>query len=212
MKRNAFSLKVKEGKKLEFRSMIGDMWSELTEALDKNDGANFSMWQIENIVFTYYETSEDNATLKSALKELLDRAADTFEWISDPTKEMRLMYHDFGIVRASKEMIRHRVFLTKLKGPFEEEYKKRHDALVEARGDEPDPGPDSNFSIWNAGGYIMGYDEIDTTMEKDETPEDHEATVAWETKMLEIMEWLTDDVDWLTGEHHGHVVRIGYHS
>ncbi len=22
-----------------------------------------------------------------------------------------------------------------------------------------------NFSIWNAGGYIFGYDEIDTTME-----------------------------------------------
>ena len=211
MKRNSFALKVKEGKKLTFRSMMGDMWSELTETLDREEAANFSMWQIENIVFTYYETSEDNAALKASLKGLLDRAADSFDWISDPTKEMRLMYHDFGIVRASKEMIRHRVFVTRLKEGYEEEYKKRYDALVEARGGEPDPGPDSNFSIWYAGGYIMGYDEIDITMEKEETEEEHEATKKWESRMLEIMDWLTDDVDWLTGMHHDHVVRIGIH-
>ena len=28
------------------------------------------------------------------------------------------------------------------------------------------------------------------------------ATVAWETRQLEIMDWLTDDVDWMTGETH----------
>lgn len=212
MKRNAFALKIKEGKKLAFRSMLSDMWSELTGTLDEHEAANYSMWQVEDIVFTYYETAEDDQVLKGSIRDLIDRASDSFEWISDPTKEMRLMYHDFGIIRASKEMIRHRVFVTRLKGDFEEEYKKRHDALVEARGDEPDPGPDSNFSIWYAGGYIMGYDEIDTSMEKDETPDEHQATVDWETRMLEIMEWLTDDVDWLTGECHEHVVRIAYHS
>lgn len=68
-------------------------------------------------------------------------------------------------------LIRHRVFITKLAQGAEEEYKARHDALVEARGDQVTLGPDSNFSIWSAGGYIFGYDEIDTSMECDKTEE-----------------------------------------
>ena len=107
---------------------------------------------------------------------------------------MRLMYHNFGIVRSDKELIRHRMFMTKLKPGCEEEYKARHDALIEQRGDSVDPGPDSNFSIWSAGGYIFGYNEIDTTMETEETPEEHENTIAWETRQLEIMDWITNDV------------------
>ena len=125
---------------------------------------------------------------------------------------MRLMYHNFGIVRENKELIRHRVFMTKLKPDCAEEYKRRHDALVEARGDVPDPGPDSNFSIWSDGNYIFGYDEIDTSMETDETPEAHENTVAWETRQLGIMDWITNDCDWLTGEIHADVVRLAYHG
>ena len=124
---------------------------------------------------------------------------------------MRLMYHNFGIVRKSKELIRHRMFMTKLKPGCEEEYKARHDGLVAARGDKIDPGPDSNFSIWSAGGYIFGYNEIDTTMEKEETPEAHEATVAWETRQLGIMDWITNDCDWLTGQVHSASVRLAWH-
>ena len=56
----------------------------------------------------------------------------------------------------------------------------------------------SNFSIWSAGGYIFGYDEIDTTMEVEETPQAREATIAWETRQLGIMDWITNDVDWMT--------------
>ena len=81
-----------------------------------------------------------------------------------------------------------------------------------ARGGKTDPGPDSNFSIWNAGRYIFGYDEIDVTMETPETKEEHDQTVKWESGMLEIMEWITDDVDWLTGERHPHVIRLASHS
>ncbi len=68
----------------------------------------------------------------------------------DPRQNMRLMYHNFGIVRSDKELIRHRMFMTKLKPGCEEEYKSRHDALIAQRGDSIDPGPDSNFSIWSA--------------------------------------------------------------
>ena len=84
-------------------------------------------------------------------------------------------------------------------------------ALIEQRGDSVDPGPDSNFSIWSAGGYIFGYNEIDTTMETEETPEEHENTIAWETRQLEIMDWITNDVDWMTKEHHVSSIRLAWH-
>ena len=94
----------------------------------------------------------------------------------------------------------------------EEEYKARHDGLVAAREGRIDPGPDSNFSIWSAGGYIFGYDEIDTTMEVEETPEAREATIAWETRQLGIMDWITNDVDWMTKEVHPSSVRLAWHN
>ena len=83
---------------------------------------------------------------------------------------------------------------------------------MEARGKKVTPGPDSNFSIWYAGGYIFGYDEIDTTMEVEETAQAHAATVAWESKQLEIMDWITNDVDWLTGQWHPASVRLAWHQ
>ena len=70
----------------------------------------------------------------------------------------------------------------------------------------------TEISIWNAGGYIFGYDEIDTTMEIDETPQDREATVAWETRQLGIMDWITNDVDWMTGEWHPASRRLAWHN
>ncbi len=211
MERNTFAIKVNDGQKELFRNGLKNIWPGLTKLLDEEKASNFSMWQIENVVFAYYETEERNETLYNGLLKVFEVISGCFSWISAPTEKMRLMYHDFGIIRQSKEQIRHRVFVTRLHDGCEEEYKSRHDALVDARGDIPDPGPDSNFSIWYAGGYIMGYDEIDITMEKDESKEEHEATVAWESRMLEIMDWLTDDVDWLTGLHHDHIVRIGIH-
>lgn len=153
-----------------------------------------------------------NAEEKSVKNRLTGEIQDTFQWISTPGEDMRLMYHNFGVVRENKELIRHRMFMTKLKDGCEEEYKARHDGLIAQRGDTVDPGPDSNFSIWSAGGYIFGYDEIDTTMERDETPEEHEATVAWETRQLGIMDWITNDVDWMTGECHPASRRLAWHN
>ena len=140
--------------------------------------------------------------------QIFDCFRDCIEWISAPWQEMRLMYQNIGVIRENKELIRHRVFMTRLKPGCAEEYRRRHAALEEARGEVPDPGPDSNFTIWSAGGYIFGYDEIDTTMEKDQTAEDLEGTRSWETRQLEIMDWITNDVDWLTGEVHPACVCI----
>lgn len=49
-------------------------------------------------------------------------------------------------------------------------------------------------------------------METDETPEEHAATIAWETRRLGIMDWITNDVDWMTGEHHSVSKRIAWHA
>lgn len=215
MERHAFAWEVKKGSMNLFRKKLGEGWPEVRAFLDRNEVKNASLWNCDAYVFGYYETSEGKTFSpdeKAAWKTILAAFADLITWISVPGKDMRLMYHDFGIVRESKELIRHRVFMTKLKPDCEEEYKRRHDALVEARGGVPDPGPDSNFSIWSAGGFIFGYDEIDTTMEVEETPEAREATIAWETRQLGIMDWITNDVDWMTGEHHSPVIRLAWHQ
>lgn len=215
MLRHGFAFAVKEGKTGVFRKNLGIIWPELTQFLDSHSIVNFSMWNAERIVFGYYETNDDfyfSDKDKELVKIWEEKYSDNYEWISTPFEEMRLMYHDFGIVRPCKELIRHRVFITKLVPGSEEEYKARHDALVEARNGKATEGPDSNFSIWNAGGYIFGYNEIDTTMEKDRTEEDRQGDIEWETKMLEIMSWLTNDVDWITGQCHESIRRICWHN
>lgn len=215
MERHAFAMKVKDGQMNTYRRKLGEIWPELIGFLDRNQIKNFSIWNVEQLIFGYYEKADGavlNAEEKSVRDRLTEKIQDTFQWISTPGEDMRLMYHNFGVVRESKELIRHRMFMTKLKDGCEEEYKARHDGLIAQRGDTVDPGPDSNFSIWSAGGYIFGYDEIDTTMERDETPEEHEATVAWETRQLGIMDWITNDVDWMTGECHPASRRLAWHN
>lgn len=215
MERHAFAMKVKDGRMNTYRWKLGEIWPELTGFLDRNQIKNFSIWNADQLIFGYYEKADGavlNAEEKLVKDRLIGEIQDTFQWISTPGEDMRLMYHNFGVVRENKELIRHRMFMTKLKDGCEEEYKARHDGLIAQRGDTVDPGPDSNFSIWSAGGYIFGYDEIDTTMERDETPEEHEATVAWETRQLGIMDWITNDVDWMTGECHPASRRLAWHN
>ncbi len=216
MVRNTFALKLRPNSLSKFGSTLKENWAALSRKLDILEISNFSMWRAEDLIFGYFETLEEidswSEENKEFFRELNQRFENCYDWISTPFKSMRLMYQDFGVIREDKELIRHRVFMTKLNGEFEEEYKRRHDALVEARNGAINPGPDSNFSIWSAGGYIFGYDEIDTTMEKERTEADRQADIKWETKMLEIMTWITDDVDWITGMHHPHVIRICYHN
>ena len=215
MERHAFAMKIKEGQMNAYRKCLGEIWPELTAFLDRNEIKNFSIWNAADLIFGYYENADGKKLSEEELAArdvLVKKVEDTFDWISTLGEDMRLMYHDFGIVRESKELIRHRMFMTKLKPGCEEEYKRRHNVLVERRGDTVDPGPDSNFSIWSAGGYIFGYNEIDTTMEVEETEEDRKNTIEWETRQLGIMDWITNDVDWMTGEHHPAVKRPAWHN
>ena len=129
MERHAFALKIKPGKFNDFRSGLGKIWNDLTHLMDDLEFSNFSLWQIDDLVFGYYEddifTPRPSAAQKEEYTHLVERMGDTFEWISSPMEEMRLMYQDFGIVRPNKELIRHRVFATKLIPGAQEEYKRR---------------------------------------------------------------------------------------
>ena len=215
MERYTFAIKLRDGMHSSFRSKLGDVWPLLTDFLDRNDIHNFSLWSVLDIVFGYCELS-DNMTIVDTEQRKAAGFVQSFEgcfdWISEPKQTMQLMYHDYGVIRESKELIRHRVFVTKLKAGCRDEYKKRHDRLILERGNQVNLGPVSNFSIWNAGDYIFGYNEIDTTMERERTTESLEATRNWETKQLEIMDWITNDMDWLTGEYHPAINRIAWHS
>lgn len=165
---------------------------------------NFSLWQMEEYLFGYGECeSESMACFDSVLGRLPEGA----RLICKPG-EMPMMYHDLGVVREDKSLIRHRVFATRLKPNCAEEYKRRHDGLVAARKGKIVDHAESNFTIWHGDGCIFGYCELVKAFDHEPTAEEHAATVAWETRQLEIMDWLTDDMDWLTGEKHAPVVRL----
>jgi len=71
---------------------------------------------------------------------------------------------------------------------------------------------DDFHSPLNAGDYIFGYAEIDSTLGSEETEEQKADTTKWETAMLEIMDWVTNDVDWLTGLYHSNCKRIAHYK
>ena len=110
MERHAFAMKVKEGKMNDYRKTLGEIWPELTAYLDRNGIHNFSIWNAADLIFGYYENADGavispkEEKVKAALTEKIQ---DTFTWISTPGKDMRLMYHNFGVVRENKELIRH---------------------------------------------------------------------------------------------------------
>ena len=198
MERKAFIIRTDNGQRLT------DCAAEIREYAGKQGVNNFSVWGIEDLLLCYGE-DEDRGAEKvcEAILSKMDHAV-----LLAAPGTMRLMYHDIGIVRDDKSLIRHRVFCTKLKPGCAEEYKRRHDALIEARGDRVSEGPDSNFTIWYGAGYIFGYCEKVLAFDHEPTEEERAADIAWETRQLEIMDWLTDDVDWITGQHHDHIRRV----
>ncbi len=191
MKRLPFVLRVHENAKPDFEA--------LRPALNSLGAANFSVWGIRDFLFVYGEYP-DNVTPES-LNALAESLSDSCECFAK-AGTLPLMYHCIGIVREDKSLIRHRVFATHLHPDCAAEYKRRHDALIAQRGDTVSPGPESNFTIWNANGYIFGYCEMVRSYDHEMTDEERQSTISWETRQLEIMDWLTDDVDWMTGEHH----------
>ena len=203
MKRITFVFEVEPGKVQPFINSAMEQWYIIEGILYRNKIDNFSAWLLGDFVFCYGEGPDDadEAKMAEELKNVSEKLK--CKGVVALPGEMKLMYHCIGEVQKRKSLIKHRVFATHLKPGCAEEYKRRHDALIEARnGVDPD-GPESNFTIWCAKDeFIFGYCEFIKAKMKPETPEEHEATKAWETKQLEIMDWYTNDVDWLTGEKH----------
>lgn len=42
--------------------------------------------------------------------------------------------------------------------------------------------------------------------------DERKATVEWETRQFGIMDWITNDVDWMTGEWHPACRRLAWHN
>lgn len=203
MKRESCMLKIKPGMAAQLENGIRQNESEIQYALVSSGAQNASAWTVAGYLYLYAEFEDDNPKgLKDVLSKFefgLTLAAD---WIAKPCG-MRRMYHDIGIVRADKKLIRRRVFATHLKPGCAEEYYNRHKALIDARGDKISEGPESNFTIFCAKDeFIFGYCELVKSFDHEMTEEEKASTIQWETRQLEIMDWFTDDVDWITGEQH----------
>lgn len=211
MKRDPFVLKFKPGKKDEALAVISGFWNEARAAVKRCGVDNFSMWTISDFLFCYGEYP-DELTISRADEQAIAAWTAALEPLCElfaARGTLPMMYHDIGIVREDKSLIRHRVFATRLKDGCAAEYKRRHDGLIEARGDKVTEGPESNFTIWNANGYIFGYCELVKSFDHEMTESEKASTIAWETRQLEIMDWLTDDVDWITGEKHDAIRLVG---
>lgn len=205
MRRETIALRIKPGEKNVFKRYCRETWPELRTQLDDQEVSNLSFWCAEDFVFGYCEVHGD---IQSPFALFYKAVSDYCELIAGLNAPMKLMYEDIGYIREDKSKITHRVFITKLKPGCREEYKHRHDVLAESRCGRINPGPESNFTIWNGGDYIFGYCEMDKSMLKEPSEEERKATIAWETRMLEIMDWITDDVDWLTGLKHEKIERL----
>ena len=210
MKRLPFVLKFRPGcREMGLKTLTG-LWNEVKCTLTEDGVSNLSVWNIGDFLFCYGEYPDQLSPTDAdhSAAGAWENALSPFMTVFAAQGTLPLMYHDIGVVRQDKSLIRHRVFATKLKDGCTEEYKRRHDALIAKRGDTVSEGPESNFTIWNANGYIFGYCELVKSFDHEMTEEEKAATIAWETRQLEIMDWLTDDVDWITGEHHDKMILV----
>lgn len=205
MRRETIALRITSGAENEFSRRSREAWPKLLTQLNGTNVGNLSFWCVEDLVFGYCEVKDDTRAPLSLFYEAVQECSELIAGLNEP---MQLMYEDIGFIREDKSKITHRVFITKLKPGCREEYKRRHDVLAASHGGRVNPGPESNFTIWNGGDYIFGYCELDKSMLKEPSEEERKATVAWETRMLEIMDWITDDVDWLTGLKHEKIKRL----
>ena len=203
MKVCAFIIRM-DGDRAAAISAVKGLEADFHAACEAHQVENFSIWHMQQYLFGYGESLSENMACFDAVFAKLPQDA---KLICAPGT-MRQMYHDIGVVRKDKSLIRHRVFATRLKPGCEEEYKLRHDRLIESRGGVVKDHAESNFTIWYGDGHIFGYCELVKEFDHKPTAEEHAATVAWETRQLEIMDWLTDDMNWLTGENHPAVEQV----
>ena len=209
MKRESCMLKIKPGMLMEIENAIRFQEENIQNALVRLGAMNASVWTVAGYLYIYAEFEDENPKgLNDVLAPYNYDLSFAANYIAKPG-EMRRMYHDIGIVREDKHLIRRRVFATHLKPDCAEEYYNRHKALIDARGDKISEGPESNFTIFCAKDeFIFGYCELVKSFDHEMTEEEKASTTQWETRQLEIMDWFTDDVDWITGEKHEKIKNL----
>lgn len=168
----------------------------------RDEFVNFTVWTIAGYVFGRFEgTAQERERMCGELKKL----PDGIECLCLPG-EMPVMYENRGCVRIGKEDLSCRVFAAKLKPGCADEYKRRHSQIPPMPTDREDY--ESNWGIWLGDGHVFGYCELDPALKREQTEKEFKETVQWETEQLAIMDWLSDDMDWLTGERHEAVQRL----
>ena len=209
MKREACMLKIMPGMTSAIESAIALSQSALEKRCASVEAKNASAWSVAGYLYLYAEFEDGaNAGLKDVIAPWESELLTAASYVARPG-EMKLMYHDIGVVREDKSLIRRRVFATHLKPGCAAEYKARHQKLIDARGDKVSDGPETNFTIWCAKDeFIFGYCELVKSYDHEMTEAERESTVKWETRQLEIMDWFTDDVDWITGEKHEKMQKL----
>ena len=197
MERASFLLKALKGQREAVPAKLEAELPQAAAGFEALGADNFSVWQAEDLIFGYFEAA-DIATMRkvgAAVRAWCEQLEDIAVLISTPGN-MRRMYTALGSPRAEKKALGHRVFMTRLKAGMAEEYRARHAAI---ETDSAPEGPINNFTIWNGGDYICGYAELDEGFVIDRSAEGMEKDRPWETAMLEVMDWLTDDVNSLFG-------------
>lgn len=209
MKREACMLELRYGMLDTLKNGIRDYKMAIENRLEKIGAKNASIWSVNGFAYVYAEFDDKSAySLKDFISPFEYDLMYVSQYVAKPG-EMRLMYHDIGCVHKDKAEIRRRVFATKLKPNCAEEYKARHQRLIDARENEGVDHAESNFTIWCAKDtYIFGYAEMVRAFDHEMTEEEKKSTIEWETKQLEIMDWFTDDVDWITGEKHDKMEKL----
>ena len=173
-------------------------WPTLVAALHRIGAVNCSVWQAEAYIFGYYELANTDVADMAG-----DLVRNTVQGLWASPGNLRLMYEALGTPRSDKSMIRRTAFFTRLKPNCADQYAERHQRLREMRAAHPQAdGPENNFTVWNVGDYICGYREMDRSYSPDHSEAARQRSAVWEKQMLKLMDWITDDTDWIFGTTH----------
>ena len=185
MQRHTFAMQIKKGELLNYRKTLGEVWPEVKKLFDTYNLRNFSLWSVDLIVFGYYESDDDfEATddFLTKINELDSRFGNIYDWISEPGKPMRLMFHNYGGIQEEKELVHKKIFVIHLFKGMADEYKRRHDEVL------PTPEEEAKHILSEASQYAAELVFVD------ELPESGEASKLYIDKATSSMYYWNGEV------------------